>query len=185
MSEARNERPDEGVDRAVRLIPVNVAAPANPDPYGAFVGYGTTDAPSDFGIDLLEYWRIIYKRRWLILSIVSAILAIGLVRTLMQTPLYMSTARLQIDYQSAKVVEGGNVTANENNVYDYNFLKTQYELIQSRAMAERVASSLKLGRDTDLLKPRGASLFGLFSGLGGSGPESEESNAKGLQHRFE
>lgn len=172
MSNARNERPDEGMDRAVRLVPVNAAPPANPDPYGAFVGYGSADAPSDFGIDLLEYWRTIYKRRWLILSIVSAIVAIGLVRTLMQTPLYMSTARIQIDYQSAKVVEGGNVTANESG-YDYDFLKTQYELIQSRAMAERVASALQLGRDTDFLKPHGTSLLGLFSGLGSASSESE------------
>lgn len=175
MSDARNERSDEGAGRVVRLVPANTALPANLDPYGTFVGYGAGDAPSNLGIDFLEYWRTIYKRRWLILSILSAFVALGLVRTLMQTPLYMSTVRLQIDYQTAKVVEGGNVTADQNS-YDYDFLKTQYELIQSRAMAERVASALKLGRDTDFFKPRGASLLGLFSGLGGSASGSAAGN---------
>lgn len=156
MSNARNERPDEGVDRAVRLVPVNAAPPANPDPYGAFVGYGTADSPSYFNIGLLEYWRTVYKRRWLILSVLISVVALGLIRTLMQTPLYMSTVRLQIDYQAATVVEGGNVTANESS-FDFNFLRTQYELIQSRALAERVASSLNLGRDPNFGMSRDAS----------------------------
>ena len=48
------------------------------------------------------------------------------VRTLMTTPLYTATVRLQIDRNVAKVVEGGNVTPLEGG--DFEFLRTQYEL---------------------------------------------------------
>ena len=43
-------------------------------------------------------------------------------------------------------------------------MRTQYELLKSRNMAERVVSALTLGDDPDLLKPRELSLLGLISG---------------------
>ena len=61
----------------------------------------------------------------------------------MQTPIYTSTVRLQID-PPAKVVEGGNIGEDFSN---YQFMQTQYQLLESRTMAERVASALKLEKD--------------------------------------
>ena len=55
------------------------------------------NAPELFGRNLFEIWRILNKRKWLILSIVAACVALNAVRTLMQTPLYTATVRLQID----------------------------------------------------------------------------------------
>ena len=43
---------------------------------------------------------------------------------------------------------------------DYEFMQTQYELLRSRMMAERVASALKLGKDADFFKPRQFSVLG-------------------------
>ncbi len=117
--------------------------------------------------------HILVKRRWLILSVVAASLVLTVLITLMQTPLYTSTVRLQIDRQVAKIVEGGNITPIEGP--DLEFMKTQYELLEGRTMAERVASALKLGDDADFFKPRGFSLigfreaaFGISLGAGGS-----------------
>ena len=56
----------------------------------------------------------------------------------------------------AKIVQGDSVMPVENS--DVAFMRTQYELLQGRTMAERVASSLKLGDDPDFLKPREFSL---------------------------
>ena len=44
-------------------------------------------------------------------------------------------------------------------------MRTQYELLKSRNMAERVVSLSALGDDPDLLKPRELSLLGLVTGL--------------------
>ena len=48
-------------------------------------------------------------------------------------------------------------------------MRTQLELLQSRAIAERVANSLKLGEDADFLKPRDFSILGGLRGLVGFG----------------
>ena len=50
-------------------------------------------------------------------------------------------------------------------------MRTQYELLKSRNMAERVVSSLTLGDDPDLLKPREMSLLGLITGLFSAKPD--------------
>ena len=95
-----------------------------------------------FGLtQLLEYWRILYKRKWLVLSIVAAFMALNAVRTLMQVPNYTSTVRLQIDSNTTKVMDRGDAYA---PVEDNSFYFTQYQLLQSRAMADRVAFQLKL-----------------------------------------
>jgi polysaccharide biosynthesis transport protein len=141
-----------------RLVPVGSTAPAIRNPYSAPGGYGTGygngmgEAEGGFLPDLLEYWRIVNKRKWLILSIIGSALALGVLVTLMQTPLYTATVRLQIDRNAAKVVEGGSVAPLE--APDADFLKTQYELLQTRTMAERVVSTLKLGEDENLLMRR-------------------------------
>jgi polysaccharide biosynthesis transport protein len=137
-----------------RLVPVSATVPAVRNPYGSPAGYGNgygNMGEADGGIlpDLLEYWRIFNKRKWLILSIIGTFLALGVLVTLMRTPLYTSTVRMQIDRNTAKVVEGGSTTPIETA--DTDFLKTQYELLQTRTLAERVVSTLRLGDDDSLL----------------------------------
>jgi uncharacterized protein involved in exopolysaccharide biosynthesis len=142
------------------VTPAAQTVPIARDPYPGYGGYGGTgaDAPEESGLDLLHYWRILNKRKWLTLGITGAFVVLGAVRTLMETPLYTATVRLQIDRHVAKVVEGGNVNPVEGS--DFEFLRTQYELLQSRTMAERVASAVKLGNDPDFFKPREFSILG-------------------------
>ncbi|HVX35939.1 MAG TPA: polysaccharide biosynthesis tyrosine autokinase [Hyphomicrobium sp.] len=118
---------------------------------------------TDFAGKIREHWRIFNKRKWLILAIAFAVLAIGTIRTLMTTPLYTSTIRLQIDRNVAKIVDGGSVTPVEGT--DNEFLKTQYELLQSRNLAERVASSAHLADDADFFRPREFSVIAALRNL--------------------
>ena len=134
--------PNDSHGSGGQLVPTAQSIPALRDAYGRLAGYGgsVTEEPEQLGLTLLEYWRILYKHKWLILSITAAFIVLSTVRTLMQTPEYTSTVRLQIDPLS-NVVKGGDVEPAE----DYDFMQTQYELLRSRTMAERVVSKLKLG----------------------------------------
>jgi polysaccharide biosynthesis transport protein len=141
------------------------------DPYGP-PGYPSTgiETPGYSYLEiLLEIWRIVYKRKWLIIGIAATIFAVGAVRTLMQTPLYTATVRLQIDRSIAKIVQTEGVTPVEDS---NDFMRTQYELLQSRNLAERVVSALALGDDPDLLKPRELSPLDLVMGLFSSSQSS-------------
>lgn len=109
-----------------------------------------------------QYLHIVLKRKWVIVSVLLAFIVLGGVWALLKTPLYTATARIQIDREPMKVVERGSTTPAEEGGAD--FLKTQYELLKSSVMAERVVSSLRLYEDNDFLKPRGVSLFGFLRG---------------------
>ena len=92
-------------------------------------------------IDLLAYWRILLKRRWLVLGILATVSTVSLLMTLMATPIYRATAVMQIDNEEQNVVQVGVVSAQGG---DPQFQQTQYELLKSRSLAERVADDLNL-----------------------------------------
>ena len=97
----------------------------------------------DDEIDLLAYWHILLKRRWLILSILLGVVALALLKTLTTTPMYRATAVLQLEKRGTEVVQVGGMQPDSYG-WDPDFLQTQYELIKSRSLAERVASDLDL-----------------------------------------
>ena len=91
----------------------------------------------------------------------------------MQTPLYTATVRLQIDRSVAKIVESGNIETADSR--DFDFMRTQYQILESRTIAERVASALKLGSDPSLFQARSFSPIGWLMALI-SPPPAAESN---------
>lgn len=97
-------------------------------------------------IDLLAYWRILVKRKWLVLGVLGAVVALALIATLMMPPVYRATAVLQIDRESVQILQVEGVGNAEAAAPD--FLTTQYELLKSRALAERVANELDIDQAT-------------------------------------
>lgn len=100
----------------------------------------------DDEIDLLAYWRILVKRRWLVLGVLGAVVALALIATLMMPPVYRASATLQIDRESVQVMNIEGVGNAEGSAPD--FLQTQYELLKSRSLAERVANELQIDAAT-------------------------------------
>jgi succinoglycan biosynthesis transport protein ExoP len=185
MNYSRGNAGDGGEAAPGGLVPVSQQALLGRDPYSIAVPYGvdaTADGTPVFGLSLHEYLRILIKRKWLILSILGAAVVIGTLTTLMKTPLYTSTVRMQIDPNTAKIVQSGDVTPVEGPNAD--FMRTQFELLNGRTMAERVASALKLGEDQDFFRPRNFSItgaifkiVGLGGGSGGTANKSDRESA--------
>ena len=97
----------------------------------------------DDEIDLLAYWRILVKRRWLVLSILAGVVALALLATLMATPIYRATTVLQLEKEGTQVVQVEGIQPGGEG-WDPDFLQTQYELLRSRSLAERVADEMNL-----------------------------------------
>ena len=97
-------------------------------------------------IDLLAYWHVLVKRRRLIAGVLAAVVAVALLLTLMTQPMYRASALMQIDKEPAPIVQ--TTGAGYYDGWDPEFLSTQYELLKSRALAERVANELRLSAET-------------------------------------
>ncbi|HEU0152046.1 MAG TPA: polysaccharide biosynthesis tyrosine autokinase [Arenimonas sp.] len=137
----------------------------------------TQDNADSDEIDLLSYWRILVKRRWTVLGALGIVLVATLVGTLLMTPIYRATTSLQIERDTIKVVDVEGVSPVEGGA-GADFYQTQYELLKSRALAQRVASTLSLaeGDTLERLSPPSpwAALRGLFSGGGDDADEDSE-----------
>jgi len=86
-----------------------------------------------------QYLRVAMRwRRYIIGSIVTCLL-LGIVITFLMTPMYKATITLEIARESNRIVniQGVQQEASEG---DQEFYQTQYGLLKSRALAERVAA---------------------------------------------
>lgn len=120
--------------------------PARPGSQAISVDLFEEKRGDDDEIDLLAYWRILVKRRWLVLGVLGGVVALSLLVTLMMPPVYRSTATLQIDRESVQAMQVEGFNNAEGAAPD--FLTTQYELLKSRALAERVANELQIDART-------------------------------------
>jgi polysaccharide biosynthesis transport protein len=148
------------------LVPAGRLAvgPVRRDPFQP-IGLDSLDGDdNEVGIALRQYLHILVKRKWLILSFALVFVVLGGVRAILKTPLYAAASRIQIDREAGKIVEGGATSPSEEGGAD--FFRTQYELLKSRAMAERVVSALRLHEDQDFFKPKDVSVFSLLTASG-------------------
>ena len=112
-------------------------------------------SPHDDGqmaVDIARLWRRAIEKRFLIVGVlISAILA-AIAITALQTPLYRSTAQIEIsraDIAAVSVVEGDSLPGVEAR--DLQYYNTQYELLNSRASALNVVEALDLGQNPAFL----------------------------------
>ncbi len=92
-------------------------------------------------VDLLrDYWLILKRHRWLILICAFALLVGAALYTFTRTPLYTAEATLLIERKAPQFLKVQDARADSIDYYDYNneFYKTQYEILKSRSLAERV-----------------------------------------------
>lgn len=155
------------------LVSAEPGALAQPrrDPY-ELLGYGAPlDDDGSISTMVRQYFHLFLKRKWMILGATLAVTVLGGVLSLLKTPLYMATVRIQIDREPAKIMDGGVQTSSEAD-YASDFLRTQLELLKSRSLAERAVSSLHLGEDKGFFAPREVSLLSLLSGSRKAEPSS-------------
>lgn len=105
--------------------------------------------------DLMAYWRFLWKHRLIFALSIMAALALGVAATLMTTPVYVARMTLEIERASAKVVNLQEVTPREEFGSGLEFYQTQYGLLRSRALAERVVDALNLTQSQAFLHANG------------------------------
>ncbi len=108
---------------------------------------------------LLDYWHLIIKRRWTVLScllIVTATVAIG---TLKQKPVYAGKVLVEINPEQPNVLNFKEILQIDNADVD-SYRETQYKILESRTLAERVVKDLKLYLYPEFYRNR--SLLGLL-----------------------
>jgi polysaccharide biosynthesis transport protein len=110
---------------------------------------------------LLDYWELVRKRRWLVLTCTLVVFTTVAIGTLKEKPIYEGKVLLEIDPEAPSVVNFKEV-ANPDTGDMESYEDTQYKIIQSRTLAEKVVRDLALYKDPEFIRNR--YMFGLFDG---------------------
>jgi capsular exopolysaccharide synthesis family protein len=99
-------------------------------------------------LTLSDLLGMILKHKWTLLLVILISTSMAGINTFLLKPTYRATTILQIDRAPARVVEfnNSNVDVEQSSVDDAVGLRTQYELLRSRSLAERVIDEMQLDR---------------------------------------
>lgn len=93
-------------------------------------------------IDLRQYWQTLMRYKWGIIGFTFVMTLLAVLVTFSLTPIYRATAVLLIESQEAKVVSIEEVYGIEGAQSEY--FTTQFEILKSRKLAEKVVRELGL-----------------------------------------
>ncbi|HKP84078.1 MAG TPA: polysaccharide biosynthesis tyrosine autokinase [Pyrinomonadaceae bacterium] len=112
--------------------------------------YGV-DPNAENEVHLLDYWRAIRKRLWLVLGIVALVTMLSVVYVARKPDFYEAQARVQVDLE-----ETGNLVNNSRPLYgptdDPIYFNTQLQILVSPGLMRRVVRTLDLEHNPDFFK---------------------------------
>jgi polysaccharide biosynthesis transport protein len=108
----------------------------------------TNPAEDKREVHLLDYWRTIWRGRWTVVSMFVVVVTLVAIGTFTQKPIYRAQASVEITPQSNKVSPVADVselgTGNYGWYAEERYFNTQYQIIKSRDVAQRVFDRLDL-----------------------------------------
>ncbi len=120
--------------------PYQLPVPAPP-------GYTYAPYQEEKEVHLRDYWKVIVKRRWIIVALFLIVLVATAVGTFTMEPIYRGTTSVQINKESPQVMDFKDMFS--VNMWDQDYYQTQYKLLESRSLAKRVIQTLKLSEHPD------------------------------------
>ncbi len=108
---------------------------------------------------LLDYYAIVMKRRWVVFTCLLVVFTTAAIATFKQRPVFRGQVTVEIDPEPPSVVNFKEIV-NISPVDVDSYRETQYKILASRSLAERVINDLQLYHLPEFYRSR--SLFGLF-----------------------
>lgn len=95
-------------------------------------------------LPLLDYWRTLVRRKWIILLFTVLVTGTAGVTTLRQPKEYLATTVLHIDMAPPRVMDWDESATNQPRAMEYQaFYNTQYQIINSQTVKARTLEQLK------------------------------------------
>lgn len=134
-------KPEPGI---TALEPVEL--PAAPHNYN----YGV-DPNAESEIHLIDYWRAVRKRLWLVVGIVALVTMLSVIYVARKPDIYQANARVQVDLENTGALVGKTpyVFGPTNDPVYFN---TQLQILVSPGLMRRVVKTLDLEHNPDFFK---------------------------------
>ncbi len=99
-------------------------------------------------LDLYQYYIMLLRRKWLVLAVVLTVTAAATLQAYTTTPLFTAVVRLQIDPENLNLLPYEDPFQTPFHfLAAETYLRTQAEILRSRALAKRLVTRLNLLED--------------------------------------
>jgi capsular exopolysaccharide synthesis family protein len=138
----------ELVKREPELTPLDKPLESFAPPHPANYGF---DPNAETEVHLLDYWRAVRKRLWLVISIVVLVTMLSVLYVARKPDIYQSGARVQVDLENNAALVGRTpyVIGPTNDPVYFN---TQLQILTSPGLLRRVVKTLDLEHNPDFFK---------------------------------
>jgi len=109
---------------------------------------GTVSEPfaEEREVRLQDYWNVVRKRGWMISAFLTGVVLATCIGLWLITPVYIARATLLIERRTPQVLDMKELFSESPLVGqdEYDYYKTQYEILKSRSLAAQVIQQLDL-----------------------------------------
>jgi polysaccharide biosynthesis transport protein len=106
------------------------------------------------GLHWRHYFLMVLEHKWVALFSFLTVLAINLIYTYRQTPIYRATAAMEVAAETMKVLNIQDVLSSDTR--DEQYINTQIKIMQSRTLCQQVVQALRLDRNSSFLAYAGS-----------------------------
>jgi capsular exopolysaccharide synthesis family protein len=157
---------------------IEVKLPAAAEPYRNYRGA----AAAEEGIRILDYWRAIRKRLWLVIGIAVLMTTLAAIYMSRRPDVYEAHSRVQVDLEQVNpdLVASDRRAPVVNS--DPSYFNTQLQNLNSPTLLRRVVKELDLENNKDFMNPKSeesrSTLRTILRSIGLASPEKKrDSNA--------
>src|SRR5216683_80790 len=127
---------------------------AEPGAYRAPVyGYGL-DSAAEGEVHLLDYWRAVRKRLWLVFGIAALITAFATIYVARKPDVYEAKSQVEIGLENNPMYAGKTAPFIYSPVNDPAYFNTQLQILTSPGLLRRVVKTLDLEHNQAFLQPQ-------------------------------
>src|SRR5438105_7057261 len=119
---------------------------------GTVYGYGPESSEGE--VHLLDYWRAIRKRLWLVLGVAALITALSTIYVARKPDVYEAKSQVQVDLENNPMYAGKSVPMIYSPVNDPAYFNTQLQILTSPGLLRRVVKTLDLEHNQAFLRPQ-------------------------------
>ncbi len=142
-------------------------------------GYGL-DSAGEGEVHLLDYWRAVRKRLWLVFGIAALITALATIYVARKPDVYEAKSQVEIGLENNPMYAGKTAPFIYSPVNDPAYFNTQLQILTSPGLLRRVVKTLDLEHNQAFLQPQTSqphSTWKTITGMLGFGGTSQKSVA--------
>jgi len=122
--------------------------------------YGRNPHAYNYGVDpnaetevhLLDYWRAVRKRLWLVISLVVLVTTLAVLHVARKPDIYQASARVQVNLENNAELVGSKTPYVFGQTNDPVYFNTQLQILSSPGLMRRVVKTLDLEHNPNFFK---------------------------------